>query len=469
MQLVSTKAGGRSVNLTSISLAAALSIILANVSLGQETQSEDTPTVGRGANDEQTKEEAAKFEEEVMGREDVIKAREDVIKKLTAILEARLLEREKQVQELSRQLAESERIRALPAMEDGEIKVFSLRSVKAPEAATTLESLFGAQIRVAIDERTNALIVFGKGNALQAVEALLLRLDQSDSASPRGDAARSPLLRVFWLADGLPKGEGQDPQKFLPAAVVKATERLGLEAPRLVTQTVNSLALGQQPAVPFSTQVPAMVFNQPANLTCKGQMRSVDGDRAAVDIEIQVTGPSINCQLSGSLATPLGHYMVLGTANSVIGDPAMMAGMGMMGGYGGGYGGRGGYGGEGMGRPGGYGGEGGRMGYGGGMGYGRGGYGGEGIGIGREVAAAEEERRRLEEDEERRRGEREVGAESSGEEQTPNEQPAEPKYATSRFAFVVQVIEGESYAATTPSSKSSGDASRDQADNDPFK
>jgi len=348
-----------------------------------------------------------------------------------------LLERDRQVAELSQQLTKLERTRESPPIEDAEIKVFSLVSVKAPEVAKTLESLFGAQIRVAIDERTNALIVFGKGNALQAVEALLLRLDQSDSASPRGNAARSLLLRVFWLADGLPKGEGQDAQKFLPAAVIKATERLGLEGPRLVTQTVNSLALGQQPAVPFSTQVPATVFNQPANLNCKGQMRSVDGDRAAVDIEIQVTGWSINCQLSGSLATPLRHYMVLGTANSVISDPATMAGMGMMGGGYGGYG---------------------EGGYGGRMGYGRGGYGGEGgtpagrgPAFGGEGAAPPVDPAT---------GLR--GPEANG------EKPAEPKYATSRFAFVVQVIEGESYTATTPS-KTSRDASRGEADNDPFK
>jgi len=339
---------------------------------------------------------------------------------------AQLVEREQEVAELLRQLSKLERTRDLPVIQDGETKVFALVNVQAPEAAGTIESLFGAQLRVATDERSNALIVFGKADTVKAVEALLMRLDQkATSVDGQVGSVPSPqslLLRIFWLADGLPEGEGEEPNEYLPAAVIKATERLGLDDPRLVAQTVNSLAVSGEGPVEFATSVPAVVFKQPAGLNCTGRMRAVVADRAGVDVQIQVASQSINCQLSGSLATPLGHYMVLGTANSVIADPATLVRMGMMGGYGGEgggiYGGRGGEYGGGVGRPGGYG----------------GGYGGPGrFGS---PPRAEEAARRAEE------GEMVVEGAAP-----PADQPAEPKYDSSRFAFVVQVIEGESYAA----------------------
>jgi hypothetical protein len=364
----------------------------------------------------------------------------------SALLQARaqLAERERQLAEYSKQLAKFERASALPPLQNAQVKVFSLVNLAAADAAKTIESLFGLQtLRIATDDRANALIVMGTAESLPVVEALLMRLDQKADAggNPEGTAAASPaaprslLLRIFWLADGLPPGEGQEPTEFLPKSVIEATERLGLREPRLVTQTVNSLAVASDSAVEFSTSVPAVVFKQPAGLTCSGHMRPLTQDRTTLQVQIQVSGASINCQLGGSLATPLGHYMVLGTANSVIGDPATMAqavpmGMGMAPGMMGGYGGYG------------RGGEMGMYGARGGGEYGR----GEGDMTGRGAYGRPA------------RGNRKPGAAvdpatgAPAEEATPPAgeeggpaQPVEPKYNTSRFAFVVQVIEGESF------------------------
>jgi hypothetical protein len=314
----------------------------------------------------------------------------------------------------------------LPPIENGEIKVFALRNAKAADAAATVSSLFGAQaIRVAVDDRSNTLIALGKAEVITPVEALLQRIDQQASpggeggapATPSGMTSQSLLLRIFWLADGLPEGEGQDPEDFLPKAVLKAAERLGLHEPRLVTQTVNSLAVSGDREVQFTTNVPAMVLKQPTTLSCTGRMRPVVADRAGVDVQIQVMSQAINCQLSGSLATPLGHYMVLGTANSIVADPSTVGGLGMMQtlpGVGRMFNPAAGRGGEG-----GYGGEGAMM--------GRGGFAGP-AGVAPTPGAAIDPA---------------TGAPTEG----AQTQPAEPKYNTSRFAFVVQVIEGESYAA----------------------
>jgi hypothetical protein len=310
-----------------------------------------------------------------------------------AATQAKLADRERQLQDMSQHVKQLVRQLEEQPIEGAIARIFPLRHAKAAEAAGTLESLFGAQVRVAVDERSNNLVVSGKEKSLEAVGALLEGLDQPAVAGNEGGAVaaspdRTVLLRIFWLADGLPGDEGQDPGDFLPPAVIDATAQLGLNGPRLVTQTVNSLAVGDAGEVEFATQVPALLFGQHATLQCAGSMRPVNGDRTGLNMEIHVSGPAINCELKGSLATPLGHYMVLGTANSVIAEPMMMGGGAMMG---------------------------------------RGGFAGEGGFEMADPAAAVPG------------AEGGMGMEGMA--------PQAPKYNTSRFAFVVQVIEGESFPA----------------------
>jgi hypothetical protein len=304
-------------------------------------------------------------------------------------LKRQLAAREAALSEAARELAKLERGRSLPPLL-GELKVFSLRSVPAKSAADAIESLFGVQdMRVAVDERTNTLIVFGKAEAVPKVEALLLRLDENDQhrggATGEPQSRRSLLLRLFWLADGLPEGEGSDPAEILPASVLRATQKLGLRKPRLVAQTVNSLAVGGADDVNFATSVPAVLAKQTVNLDCSGEIKLVRDDMAGLEMKIQVT-MDVSCQVQGSLAIPLEHFMVLGTANSVMADA--------------------------FGAPGA---EGAMMGAEGGM---AGGFGGRFQPFGRAQIP--------------------VAVDDSG-------QPVEPKFTTSRFAFVVQVIDGESF------------------------
>lgn len=289
--------------------------------------------------------------------------------------------------------------RELPPLKDAQVRVFQLKNSKASVAAEKVELLFGTQpIRIAVDDASNGLIVFGKAEAIPQVEQLILKLDELAVAGRDGElgfafdrgslpataARRTLMLRVFWLADGVQDGIAAD--DYLPKAVINSLAKLGLNNPQLVTQTVNSISVqeGAQP-VQFSTNIPAMLFERQVSLSCEGTMAATTDNRADVEVHLTVGGIGLNCDLKGSLATPLGHFMVLGTANSVIPDN-----------------GAGGFGmapmehSEGM--PMGRGMEGGR---------GMGGFGGEGAIMGAQAPA---------------------------------------KFNTSRFAFVVQVIEGESFA-----------------------
>jgi hypothetical protein len=373
-----------------------------------------TDAINRWATDAQTKYQQHKQPEQAAQTQQLQQMKEQ------------LAERENQMGMLAKQMMEQQQRQPLPPLENGTMKIYKLSYAPARDTAQTVESLFGAQtLRLAVDERSNTLIVYSKPDSVTALDALMSRLDEQAAAATGTDkskqgglaAPRSLLLRVFWLADGLPEGIGQAPHDFLPDSVLQATTKLGLEAPRLVTQTVNSLALGREESVDFSTYVPAVLLDQPVGLTSHGRIKLVSDDRVRLEMGVQVGGPAINCELSGSLATPLGHYMVLGTANSVMAEGGV--GMGMAGGA------------PGMMGPGGM--E-------GGAGFGRGrpnpsdgARGPGGFAAGPEGAAG-------------------PGAGPGG--PAPGQQPGKSNYNTSRFAFVVQVIEGQSYPAEKDKSSS---------------
>lgn len=247
--------------------------------------------------------------------------------------------RDEQISQLSRQLFnKNEQDSRLPPLKNAEIKIFHLLHAAPQDLAKVIDSIFSpAQLRLSIDERTKSLVVMGDKESLGIVEALLTQMDRpadgaADKDAPKAAAAeksgnRSLLLRVFWLADGLPEDEGQDPAAYLPESVLQALDRLGLKAPRLVTQTVNSVAVGSANNLDyrFATSVPAVVDSQPTTVNCRGSMKPIVAERSGLDMYIEVSGPSVQCHLEGSLATPLGHYMVLGTANSLSADPAQAA------------------------------------------------------------------------------------------------------------------------------------------------
>jgi hypothetical protein len=327
--------------------------------------------------------------------------------------------REKQLTGTIKAVQEQEQQRRpqLPPIENGQVKVYPLKYLAPREAAQTIESLFGVQaLRIAVDDRSNALIVYGKPESFPAVDALVDRLDKQAAPANAAEKSnqsvaampRSLLLRVFWLADGLPEGEGQNAELFLPESVLRATNKLGLEAPRLVTQTVNSLAVSREDTAEFSTNVPAVVLGQPTGLGCEGRLRLVSDDFARLEMGIHVNG-SANCDLKGSLVTPLGHYVVLGTANSLVAEGGPAGDMNAPGVAASPFGSIGGPGSPDLPGP-------------GGRFYGQPGPGGRMRAPGSGVP--------------------EAGGPGAG-----GQQPAKPNFSTLHYAFVVQVNEGQSYAA----------------------
>jgi hypothetical protein len=250
------------------------------------------------------------------------------LKRKLELAEQQLVQRQKQLGEMHNQLmeqmAQQGRARALPELENAELKIFALKSLPAPHAANAIEDLFGADsLRVSIDDRSNSLIVLGKPESIQIIEALLMNLDQKQAKEsgkkqpqPSKTQASRPLqLRLFWLADGVSINDSKDPAKVLPASVLRATEKLGLVKPRLVTQSVLSMAVSANNATEFSAYVPAILSNRFSGLSYGGKITLNDADQVSLAMHVD-SRQGANCQLEGSLTMPLGHYMVLGTADT---------------------------------------------------------------------------------------------------------------------------------------------------------
>jgi hypothetical protein len=228
--------------------------------------------------------------------------------------------------QLMEQMAQQGRERAVPSLENSDLKIFALKSLPAPHAANAIEDLFGSQaIRVSIDDRSNSLVVLGKPDSIKVIEALLMNLDQkpakgSDKKQPQSSKSQTsrPLqLHLFWLADGTEFEVGKDPTGVLPASVLRATKKLGLATPRLITQAVNSLAASVGDPANFSATLPALLKDRSVTLQYGGKLSVLDADKSTLAMHIDVAGVGLSCNLEGSLSTPLGHYTVLGTANSV--------------------------------------------------------------------------------------------------------------------------------------------------------
>jgi hypothetical protein len=270
--------------------------------------------------------------------EETAPAMADIQRKFDAMAQA-LQAREQALVEAKMQLAKFERDR-LPQIESGDLKIYTLQALPAKDAALSIETLFGAKsIRVAVDNRTNSLIVYGDREALPTIEALLQRLDETASSEKRGGraAAASPplVLRVFWLADA-GTDRSQVATDILPESVIKAATKLGVDTPYLVTQTLTTLNVTGSDGVEFQTSVPALLYGRVLQLRLGGKLTLVQPDRAAVAMHADVVGEGINCELRGSIAMPLGHYMILGTSNSVLPHAANAApdAAGMEGGFG---------------------------------------------------------------------------------------------------------------------------------------
>ncbi len=211
----------------------------------------------------------------------------------------------------------------LPPIQKGQAAVFHLKYTDAEDIAEVLHKFYGShQVRLAPDSEQNRLIVFASHESLQAISKLIPQLDvtnespeASDEEEEEAEAPQALMVRIFWLADGLPEGEGSEAN--LPKGVLDAVGRLGLRSPRLVVQSTASLAIDEERGSKFQSAFPIILHGSRVQFRSHGMVRMLD-DHPRLELQAEVYG---QFELSGKLSAPLGHYMVLGTANYVTGGP----------------------------------------------------------------------------------------------------------------------------------------------------
>jgi len=305
----------------------------------------------------------------------------------------------------------------LPPLEDGTLRAFRLKYVDPEVLAHTLEVLLGPnRLRLVPDSSHGTLLAYADRESMNQLEELVEQLDASTTPKESTEP-RSLMVRIFWLADGLPEADGSDAGDYLPDAVLKAIGRLGLRSPRLVSQSTASLAIGlAEEERAFRFKFPAVVHGKHLEFNTYGEM--VLNEQPQLSLQLEVSGP-FPFALSGRLSAPLGHYMVLGAGNYVAdargGREIRPRGRAARG--------SGDEGEDGIG-PGGYGGE----------GFGGGEYGGEGFNPAPSGAEGSIE------------GQMGGRFGGRGDADGPAGSSPKAKLSTSRFAFVVQVIEAESFA-----------------------
>jgi hypothetical protein len=149
---------------------------------------------------------------------------------------------------------------AQPPSEEQTLSVFYLVHSNAGEMANVLNQIVPG-LKVAIDQRNNAIVVGGTNDKLQTVNVLLKRLD---TARPSDNPHSSPVsVRLVWLVEG---DESAAPPAENLKGVVEELRHQGLKNLGQVAQTVVRSQYGNV----FHISCSPLLENKPTMLTADG-------------------------------------------------------------------------------------------------------------------------------------------------------------------------------------------------------
>lgn len=213
-----------------------------------------------------------------------------------------------------------ERVMIAPLPENAMLRAFTLKYVKPEEIGQALHNITGGGgPRIAVDERTNALLIAGTDKQMSVAEQLVQTLDQP-GADQKGKSAETLQVRVVWIVDGLPDTEGKNVEPpYVSPQVLEGLMQLGFETPRVMCQQVSMLTLDKdRRRGQFHFQLPVLVQGNSWQLEGQGDISPADSDRYALQFNLNLRQPNKDdCELGGSILTPLAHYNVLGTTTFV--------------------------------------------------------------------------------------------------------------------------------------------------------
>ncbi len=215
------------------------------------------------------------------------------------------------------------------------LHVYSLKHIPAQEAAKHLDFLLGKGLaRISFDKNRNLLLVVATTEIDNRIDDILRTLDalakEKTSSSKMHIPPKTLLVHTFWLADGLKEGEGSL-TTGLPNSVYHALQKLGLETPRTVARSTSSLIAkvksdDDKNSKQFRSKMSAIIHGRTLQLENNGNLGLLEHQQIKIQMRTIISGTTFvpggrnpkrlgECEVEGSLTVPLGHYMVLGTAN----------------------------------------------------------------------------------------------------------------------------------------------------------
>jgi hypothetical protein len=198
------------------------------------------------------------------------------------------------------------------------LKAFKLQYVKPEEIGQALHNITGGGgPRVSIDERTNSLLIAGEDKQMGVVQQVIETLDQP--AGQKTKVNDTLQVRVVWVLDAAGK-EGKPAQPpYVSSDVLEGLSELGFESPRVMCQQVTTLTFGRERQGNFQFHIPVLAEGSSWQFTGDGRITPANDERYAIDFTLGLQQPNNtnDCQVGGSILTPLSHYTVMGTSTFV--------------------------------------------------------------------------------------------------------------------------------------------------------
>jgi hypothetical protein len=203
---------------------------------------------------------------------------------------------------------------------EAELRVFRLVHADAEDTAIILEQ-FVNEGRLAVDQRTNSVIVSASPDVLTVVEAVIRNLDDRPTQEKPAQLAPRPVqVRLVWLVSGLKEPRGTPAKNLEP--VVAELGKLGIEELQVVANAIVNVR-GRE-----FTLLGTPFLESPTRLEVDGLLDWPSPEHPSLHIDVDVRADEGGPQgakdaqspphnlvgLSSDIDAPYGQFVVLGAA-----------------------------------------------------------------------------------------------------------------------------------------------------------
>lgn len=215
---------------------------------------------------------------------------------------------------------------------DVTVRLYYLQFAKAEDAVNLVERLFVGDRRgqgvmqIAIDARTNSIIVSAEEGAHKQIESLLKIIDSDTPAVAVQEPAESVSnvqVEVYWIADVDSADAEQfgDALKELPESIsdlveTKLKDRLSLENPQLVSRVYIQSIVQESREGHFEAQRLGESGKNGLLFSTHGVLTKTGDDQYQIDIQLELQVAQEESQVNTLISTKADHPICLALAQT---------------------------------------------------------------------------------------------------------------------------------------------------------